>query len=336
MKNVVFLTHTNNGGKFRVLPFIPFLERNGINVTVMEVPGRPVARLKMLWNMPDCDVIVIQKKLLGVPDLSIVRRRAKRIVYDFDDAVMYRSSRHIRQNSWQRMRRFARMIKSVDGVIAGNSYLGEQAARFISRDRIFIMPTVVDMTEYATKDYTKDSDDFVVGWIGSASTLHYLSDIAPAIKAAARKIKNLKLKIVCNKFVTVKGVTVIKKRWRIQDVSSDLTSFDVGVMPIPDDPWTRGKCGFKLIQYMAAGVPGIASPTGVNREIVIPGENGFWAENLDDWEHRIVELAENKELRRAMGQAGRRRVEERFSLQVRSSRYLEILETVEKTSRGGL
>jgi glycosyltransferase involved in cell wall biosynthesis len=333
MKKLVFLTHINSRRRFRVGEFIPFFERNGVSVKTLEVPNGPLARLKTFCALGDSDVIVIKRKLLNALDLSIIRRRAKRITYDFDDAVMYRSSSHKDQNSWDRMRRFASMIRSVDAVTAGNTYLAEQAARFISPDRIFIVPTIVDVTEYGIKDYAKESDDFVVGWIGSASTLHYLAAIAPAVRRAAHRVKNLKLKIVCNTFIDIDGVTVIKKPWRAQDVSEDLKSFDVGIMPIPDDPWTRGKCGFKVVQYLAAGVAAIASPVGVNRDLVIPGETGLLADNFDDWEKRLIELAENKELRMRMGRAGRRLIEEHFSLQTMAPRYLKILETVEKMNR---
>lgn len=336
MKSLAFLKHSNDGGKFRTKPFIPFLRKEGIRVDEIEIPRSPLSRLKVYWALKDYDVVVIEKKMLNVLDLSLVRRQAKKIIYDFDDAIMYRSSRHRNQDSPHRMNRFRAMIKSADAVIAGNSYLAEHAAHFISPDRVFVIPTIVDVAEYGIKDYTKDSTEFIVGWIGSASTIHYLAAIIPAIKAASKRVKNLKLKIVCNRFFNARGLTVVKKPWRAQDVESDLMTFDVGVMPIPDDPWTRGKCGFKLIQYLAAGVPAIASPTGINRDIVIPGKTGFWAENLGDWENYIVELAENGKVRKTMGQAGRRHVEERFSLQTVSRRYIEILERIERMHNGSV
>jgi glycosyltransferase involved in cell wall biosynthesis len=333
MNKLAFLMHKNFEGRFRVKEFIPFFEKNGVRVSLLRVPNRPLERLKIFRALQPFDVVIIQRKLLTPLDLFFVRRYANRIIFDFDDAIMYRSSRHKYQVSHQRMGRFAHMMKSVDAVTAGNTYLAEQAARFIDPDRIFIVPTVVDVTEYALKDYERDSDGFVVGWIGSSSTLHYLNSIAPAIQKAAQRIKNLKLKIVCDRFIDIDGVDVIKKPWRPQDVSHDLTSFDVGVMPISDDPWTRGKCGFKIVQYLAAGVPAIASPVGINRDLVVPGQTGFWAEGMDDWEERFVQLAGDKKLRIKMGRAGRRLVEERYSLQETAPRYFEILKTVQKMKR---
>ncbi len=333
MNKLAFLMHKNFEGRFRVKEFIPFFENKGVRVSLLRVPNGPVERLKIFRALQPFDVVIVQRKLLTALDLFLVRRYANRIVFDFDDAIMYRSSRHKDQSSRQRMRRFAHMMKSVDAVTAGNTYLAEQAARFIDLDRIFVVPTVVDVTEYAVKDYERDNDGFVVGWIGTSSTLHYLNSIAPALQKAARRIKNLKLKIVCDRFLDIEGVDVIKKPWRPQEVSHDLTSFDVGVMPISDDPWTRGKCGLKIVQYLAAGVPAIASPVGINRDLVVPGETGLWAEGLDDWEERFVQLAGDKKLRMKMGRAGRRLVEERFSLQETAPRYLEILKTVQKMKR---
>jgi glycosyltransferase involved in cell wall biosynthesis len=333
MKSLAFLMHKNFEGRFRVKEFIPFFEQNGVSVRLVRVPEGPAARVRTLWSLRDFDVVVIQRKLLTPFDLFLVRRWTKRVIFDFDDAIMYRSSRHKNQSSRQRMKRFANMIRSVDAVTAGNSYLAEQAARFIDRDRIFIVPTVVDVTEYGVKDYTHDSNEFIVGWIGSSSTLHYLASIAPALQKAAGRLDNLRLKIVCDRFIDIDGVQVIKKPWRPEDVSEDLTSFDVGVMPISDDPWTRGKCGLKVVQYLAAGVPAIASPVGINRDLVVPGETGLWAETLDDWEERFITLARDKDLRVKMGRAGRRLVEERFSLQETAPRYLEILRMVQKMKR---
>ena len=333
MKRLAFLMHKGFEGRFRVKEFIPFFEKSGVGVTLLRVPDGPLARLKTFWSLAEFDVVIVQRRLLTVLDLAIVRRYAERIVFDFDDAIMYRSSRHGDQNSRQRMRRFSNMMESVDAVTAGNSYLADQAARFAPRDRIFIVPTIVDVTEYGVKDYSQTSDDFVVGWIGTGTNLGYLESIGSALRGASRRVKNLKLKIVCDRFIDVDGVEVIKKPWRPEDVSDDLMSFDVGVMPIPDDPFTRGKCGLKVVQYLAAGVPALVSPVGINRDLVIPGQTGLWAEGDGDWEKRIVQLAKDRQVRMNMGLAGRRLVEEKFSLQKIAPRYLDILKRVEKLER---
>jgi glycosyltransferase involved in cell wall biosynthesis len=333
MKRLAFLMHKGFEGRFRVKEFIPFFERNGVSVDLLRVPDGPFARLSTFRALAGFDVVIIQRKLLTMLDLAVVRRCAKRIVFDYDDAIMYRSSRHKSQQSRQRMGRFANMVRTADAVTAGNSYLAEQAARFVSTDRIFVVPTIVDAAEYGVKDYSRASRDFVVGWIGTGRNLDYLSAIAPALARASRRVENLKLKIVCDRFIDPAGVEVIKKPWRPEDVSEDLMSFDVGVMPIPDDPWTRGKCGLKVVQYLAAGVPALVSPVGINRDLVIPGRTGLWAEGSDDWEEMIVRLAQDRRARMEMGLNGRRLVEEEFSLAVTAPRYLDILRGVEGSQR---
>ncbi len=335
MNRLAFLMHENFEGRFRVKEFIPYFEEKGVRVDLLRVHAGPMERLKTFKALKPFQVVILQRKMLTALDLFFVRRYANRLIFDFDDAIMYRSSRHKNFNSHQRMRRFSALMRSVDAVTAGNAYLAEQAARFIDRDRIFIVPTIVDVTEYMVKDYEGDSDGFTIGWIGTSSTLHYLAAIAPAIRKAAQRVGNLRLKIVCDRFIDIDGVQVIKKPWRPQEVSEDLRSFDVGVMPISDDPWTRGKCGLKIVQYLAAGVPAIASPVGANRDLVIPGKTGLWAETLDDWEERFVELAGDRELRMKMGRAGRRLVEDHYSLQKTAPRYLEILQKVQEMKRSG-
>jgi hypothetical protein len=333
MKKLAFLMHKGFEGRFRVKEFIPFFEAAGVEVKLLRVPAGFLARLRIFRRLAEFDVVIIQRKLLTSLDLLFVKRYARRIVFDFDDAIMFRSSRHKDQGSGQRMRRFAAMMKTVDAAIAGNSYLADQAARYISRDRIFIVPTVVDVTEYGVKDYSRTDEKFVVGWIGTSTNLQYVEQIVPALEMAGRRVKNLALKIVCDRFIDIDGVEVIKKPWRPDDVSEDLMSFDVGIMPISDDSFTRGKCGLKVVQYFAAGVPAVVSPVGINRDLVIPGQTGLWAEGIDEWAEQLEKLAANRELCRKMGLAGRRLVEEKFSLETTAPRYLDILRSVQKRRR---
>ena len=234
------------------------------------------------------------------------------------------------------------MVRTADGVIAGNSYLAEQAARWTSREKIHIIPTVVDTDEYDVKDHQaskkdKGEGDFIVGWIGTGGNLPYLRSIAPAVARVAEKHGGVSLKIVCDEFFEMEGLPVIKKIWRPEDVSRDLMSFDVGVMPIFDDHWTRGKCGLKVVQYLASGVPAIVSPVGVNRDLVAPGETGLWASDPDEWERAIDTLVLDKrrggDRAREMGLSGRRCVEERFSLKTQAPRYLAILSQIADAPR---
>ncbi|MCP4367206.1 MAG: glycosyltransferase family 4 protein, partial [Deltaproteobacteria bacterium] len=215
-----------------------------------------------------------------------------------------------------------------DGVIAGNTYLKNEASKFISPEKIYIIPTIVDLKEYSIKNYDTKKKDFIIGWIGTSGNLHYLKSIAPALERLNNKYKNIKLKIVCDGFFNLNAVEVIKKTWKPEEVEEDLKSFDVGVMPIKDDLWTRGKCGLKVVQYLAAGVPAVVSPVGLNRDLAIPGKTGLWADDIDDWTDKISELIDHPKKRMKMGLAGRKLVEEKYSLQAQAPRYLTILKKI--------
>ncbi len=331
MKRLAFLMHKGFEGRFRVKEFIPYFEENGVEVSLVRVPGSLIKRLSAFRRLRDFDVVIIQRKLLTALDLFFVRRYARRTVFDFDDAIMYRSSRHKSQRSRGRMRKFRNMMKSVDAVFAGNSYLAGLAERFTPPDRIHIFPTVVDLDEYGVKEYKvrggkgKKGDGFIVGWIGTSTNLHYLKAIGPALEEFAKKHKGVRLKIVCDSFLDLNGVEVIKKEWRPEDVEADLKSFDVGIMPLTDDIWAKGKCGFKVVQYLATGVPAVAAPVGINSDLVVDGDTGFKAENHDEWVRGLSKLYEERGLIEKMGLSGRRLVEKEFSLQAVAPRYLDVL-----------
>jgi glycosyltransferase involved in cell wall biosynthesis len=328
MKRLAFLMHKGFEGRFRVKEFIPYFEENGVQVSLVRVPGGLFERLATLRSLSDFDVVIIQRKLLTALDLFFVKRYAKKTVFDFDDAIMYRSSRHRSQRSRGRMRKFKNMMRSVDAVFAGNSYLAGLAAKFTAPERIHIFPTVVDLDEYGVKDYGgkvgKDRG-FTVGWIGTSTNLHYLKAIGPALEEFAKKHEGVRLKIVCDEFLDLNGIEVIKKEWRPEDVEDDLKSFDVGIMPLTDDIWARGKCGFKVVQYLATGVPAVAAPVGINADLVIDGDTGFKAEDHDGWVRGLSRLYEERGLLEKMGLSGRRLVEKDFSLQGTAPRYLDVL-----------
>jgi len=328
MKQIAFLMHKSFQGRFRVKEFIPFFKKHGIKVELVRVSENILSRYRNFRRLSDFDMVIVQRKLLSPIDLFFVRHFAKKMVFDFDDSIMYRSSRHDNHHSWSKMNKFKSMMRTVDGVIAGNTYLKHEASRFISPEEIYVMPTIVDLEEYSVKNYGRKNKDFIIGWIGTSGNLHYLKSIAHALEKLNDKYKNIKLKIVCDDFFDLNNIEVIKKIWRPEDVEEDLKSFDVGVMPIKDDLWTRGKCGLKVVQYLAAGVPAVVSPVGLNRDLAIPGKTGLWADDIDDWTDKISELIDNRKKRMNMGLAGRKLVEEKYSLQAQAPRYLAILRKI--------
>jgi len=328
MKQIAFLMHKSFQGRFRVKEFIPFFKKHGVNVELIRVSKNILSRYMNFKRLSDFDIVIVQRKLLTPIDLFLARHFAKKMVFDFDDSIMYRSSRHTNHHSWSKMNKFKTMMLKVDGVIAGNTYLKNEASKFISPKKIYIIPTIVDLKEYSIKTYDIKKKDFIIGWIGTSGNLHYLKTIAPALERLNNKYKNIKLKIVCDGFFDLNTIKVIEKTWKPEDVEEDLKSFDVGVMPIKDDLWTRGKCGLKVVQYLAAGVPAVVSPVGLNRDLAIPDKTGLWAVNIDDWADKISELIEDPDKRMKMGLAGRKLVEEKYSLQAQAPKYLAILRKI--------
>jgi len=328
MKQIAFLMHKSFQGRFRVKEFIPFFKKHGVKVELVRVSKNILSRYRNYKRLSAFDLVIVQRRLLSPIDLLLVRRFSKKMLFDFDDSIMYRSSRHGNHHSWSKMNKFKGMLRTVDAIIAGNTYLKNEASKFISPEKIYVIPTIVDLKEYSIKNYDAAKKDFIIGWIGTSGNLHYLESIAPALKKLSNKYKNIKLKIVCDRFFDLNSIEVIKKIWRPEDVEEDLKSFDVGVMPIDDDLWTRGKCGLKIVQYFAAGIPAVVSPVGLNRDLAIPGKTGFWADGIDEWTDKVSELVDHPGKRMKMGLAGRKLVEIKYSLQAQAPRYLAILRKI--------
>lgn len=300
--------------RYRVLQFLPYLEGAGVRCETIPLSKRFRNWFSLYRRLRGADCVFIQKKLFSPLELLLVRRAARRLVYDFDDAVMYKdgpaaSFRHARQR-----RRFAAMVRQSDLIIAGNRYLWEEALQY--GRPVELIPTTIDTNRYLVRPMPElIRGDLVLGWIGSRGTLKYLEQIAPALERLGRQFPRVRLKIVADGFFDLDQMKVIKKTWSGEEEISDLHSFDIGLMPLSDDPWTRGKCGFKLLQCMAVGLPVVCSPVGANREIVAQGSEGFWAASDEEWESRLRDLIENPPLRQEMGRNARKKVESHYSLQ---------------------
>jgi glycosyltransferase involved in cell wall biosynthesis len=207
-------------------------------------------------------------------------------------------------------------------VIVGNKYLAERA-RKAGAKRIEYLPLVVDLENYYAEPHKEDSV-FTIGWIGSPTTAPYLYEVHPALKELC-KGGRARLVLVGSGRIQLDGVQTEILPWSEQTEVADIQGFDVGIMPVPDDPWTRGKCGFKLIQYMACSLPVVASPVGVNAEIVEDSVSGFLATTMSEWVDALGTLRKNRSLRVRMGKAGRRAVEAKYCLQVTAPRLVSLL-----------
>ncbi|HOP85324.1 MAG TPA: glycosyltransferase family 4 protein [Syntrophorhabdaceae bacterium] len=304
MKKAVFLTHANPQG-YRIQQYFPFLEKKGFNV---ELITTKTGFIKMIPFIKNADVVYIQRLLFEPIKLSLIRRISKRLVYDFDDAVMYGP----KGESPTRMKKFKNMVTKADAVLCGNRFLLNEAIRYKEKN-VFYCPTVVDLEEYPVKEH-KDNMHVVIGWIGSKSTVKYFSTMEDVFLRAKEKIPHIRYKIIAD-YAPETKIDYIFEKWDKKKEKEGLLSFDIGIMPLWNDIWSRGKCGLKLIQYMAAGLPTISHPVGAVLEIIEDGLNGFIREDSDEWMEAILTLTKDVSLRKKMGSTARKTVQEKYSLQ---------------------
>jgi glycosyltransferase involved in cell wall biosynthesis len=235
------------------------------------------------------------------------------VVADYDDAVFHRYDSH----RSAMVRRFLggkieRIMRRADTVTAGNAYLASRA-RSAGARRVVELPTVVDLDRYQPPAIQAETGEIVIGWIGSPATAHYLQPLATVLSELATR-RDIRCVAIGARPDQVEGTPFEPWPWSEAGEVEMLHRFDIGIMPLPDAPWERGKCGYKLIQYMACGLPVVASPVGVNRDIVASGINGELAETGEEWTQALERLASDPGLRRRMGAAGRQRARETYSI----------------------
>jgi glycosyltransferase involved in cell wall biosynthesis len=228
------------------------------------------------------------------------------------------------------MRRFVATVRACDVVLAGNSYLRARAARWVDRHGVHVLPTCVDVGRYPLAEPVLASDGVQLVWIGSSSTLRGLQATAPLLEEVGRRVPGLRLKVICDRFLELKRLPVVRCPWVEETEAAELAGADVGISWVPDDQWSRGKCGLKVLQYMAAGLPVVANPVGVHVEMVRHGDNGFLAETPAQWAEAVGRLARDPALRRRLGRAGRRRVESDYSVTAGAARWLNVLEGLDR------
>jgi glycosyltransferase involved in cell wall biosynthesis len=297
-----------------------------VEATLSLYPRTLKENIQFFKGLSQYDIIFLQRKRFNQPRLGLLRKRARWIVYDFDDAVMYRNSKAKDPISRTRRRRFVQMIQASDFVIAGNEFLKKEVLPYNSN--VEIIPTSIDLSRYTLKEEYHQEGPITIGWLGSSSTLKYLEPLLPIFDKIYQKGQKIQLKIVCDQFLDAPNLPIIKKRWSFEEEERDLKSFDIGLMPLVDDPWSWGKCGLKIIQYQGVGVPVVCTPVGINRDLVEDGVNGFWAKTPEEWEEKLCILIENHLLREQMGREGRKKVLEGYSVQASAPRLLFILKQV--------
>ena len=291
------------------------------------VMGRGV--LRRLWEVRAAsryDIVVVQREAtqLGTAafEAAVARSQAK-LVFDFDDAIwLPDASPANRRFAWlKRPAKVPKIISYADLVFAGNAYLADYARRF--NEKVRIVPTTIDTERYIKCPVTKDASRICVGWTGSVTTIKHLELALPVLRRIRDRFGDrVYFKVIGDPAYRNDELGIRGMQWRADTEVDDLSEMDIGIMPLPDEPWARGKCGLKGLQYMALEIPTIMAPVGVNEDIIEDGENGFLATTADEWVQKLSRLIESAELRSEVGAAARRTVEERYSVESQKPTYL--------------
>lgn len=318
--------------RYRLFQFLPRLAAEGVAYS-LHLPPDPLpkglARLAWAWQerreidrlTRTARMLFIQKRLFS-PHWIDDWAACHPVLFDFDDAIFTtpRGNRaYIAQKRVEQ--RLHHVLSIAYTVIAGNHYLSDYAAQF-SR-HVVTLPTVLDASRYPAKLHGP-TESLVIGWIGHSVNHPYLAALGEVLKDVGRRFP-LRLLVVSDRDFVMPDVKVENRRWSAASEIEDILRMDIGIMPMPDDPWTRGKCGFKAIQYMAAGIPVVCAAVGANHEIVRDGIDGFGANTPLQWRERLAELCSSVELRQQMGMAARQRAQSSYSIDAVYPQWRSIL-----------
>jgi len=314
--------------RYRVEAFRAALAERG-----WELERLPLARgargfLGQLRQISRADAVVLQRFLLPWWRIQLIRRAAKKLIFELDDALFLRINTSKKPPySARRRRRFRWTVRLADLCSVGNSFLGQEAA--LERGdaaQIRVVPTCVDHARYPLAKHQRAGSDVQMVWVGSGSTMQSLYDAYPGMLNAATRLPGLTLKVICDVFPDLAGVHILPVRWSSQTEAEEIAAADIGIAWHPDHPWCLGKCGLKVLQFMAAGLPVIANPIGVHSDLVVHGETGFIAETPEEWGDAIAALAQSPDLRRRMGAAARARLVQHYSVERWGPRFAAMID----------
>jgi len=351
-KKVLFIANhrlgRSPGQRFRFEQYLDFLKQNGYEWTLSNIISEEddnmlyqkgnyfkkakLARKAWKRRMNDVnradeyDIVFIFREALLTGSSKFEKAFAKskaKVIFDFDDAIWLPNVSQ-GNKSLQKLKKPQKtndILKHVDMVFAGNEYLADYAKKYVTN--VKVIPTTID-TEYHKNDISASKDRICIGWTGTQTTMKYLY----LVEDALRKLKSeygdkLCIKIISDTPWEVKDLEIINVAWQRSDEIDQLQEIDIGLMPLLDDEWSKGKCGFKALQYMAMQAVPVVSPVGVNKEIVHDTINGFWADNSEDWYRKLSLLIEDQALRLKMGEKARQSVKETYSVEANKGLYLK-------------
>jgi glycosyltransferase involved in cell wall biosynthesis len=287
-------------------------------------------RFRESFIQKPADIVFVQREcfMLGTAFFEKRFSQWSKLIFDFDDSIWM-------QNVSEGNRLFAflkdagktrKIIAFADLVFAGNDYLAQYARKY--NQKVYIVPTTIDTDVYQLIDYIAEGP-VRIGWSGSFTTIQHFQTAIPALSRIKNKYEDrVQFIVIGDKNYSNEELGIKGQAWNLETELTDLRKIDIGIMPLPDDEWAKGKCGLKGLQYMALGIPTIMSPVGVNNEIIQDGENGFLVSSQLEWVDKLSLLIESVELRRKLGSNGRRTVEEKYSVKANAPLYLELFNSL--------
>jgi glycosyltransferase involved in cell wall biosynthesis len=336
--------HLGSSSRYRFYQYLPYLRSQDFDLTVsplldnkyimdMNIGKRNSAnivflylqRLRRLLIDRNYDLLWIEKELLPYIPAWLESILTPNIPYvvDYDDAQFHGYDTGSNLKKFFLAQKIDKVMANAALVVAGNQYIAARAGTAGAK-RIEVIPTVIDLDRYSSKSFTTNDQPFNIGWIGAPNNNRYLKSIQSVFENLAQKY-NSRVTLVGSGNIALGNIDLTVKDWFENSEVEDIKAFDVGIMPLHNTPWERGKCGIKLIQYMACGLPVVGTPIGVNQEIIQHGVNGFCADTLDEWTTYLSRLAEDPQLRSVMGTKGRLMVESSYCLQVTAPKMARLL-----------
>lgn len=290
-------------------------------------------RWMILFKVQRYDYIFIHREAspIGPPifEWIIGKLLKKKIIYDFDDAIWMTDN--INEPPIQRILKWRVKVASICAwsyrVSCGNAYLCDYARQFCQR--VVFNPTTIDTENWHNRslyEVRKPHKEVIIGWTGSHSTVKYLKIIEPVLQQIESEHSQVRFVFIADKKPDLNLKTSVFIPWKHDTEIEDLLTFDIGLMPLPDDEWSKGKCGFKVLQYMSLGIPSVASPVGVNPDIIIQGVDGYLANSLDEWLTALRLLIADADLRERVGAQGKDKVRNHYSVSSNSSNFLSLFD----------
>jgi len=351
MNKVLIITnHRKNrspGQRFRFEQYISYLEKHNYEFTFSYLlnekddkyfykQGGIILKIKILitsffkrlietMEYDNYDIIFVYREAFFTGSTFFEKRIAKskaKFIFDFDDAIwLHDVSEGNRKWGWlKNPDKIKKIISLAYLIFAGNKYLANYSSKY--NDNVKLIPTTID-TSYHLPKINKNKK-VCIGWTGSSTTLKYFEDFIPLLVQIKNKYKNkVCFKVIVDEQKYYESLNLNTTQWSLKGEIEDLNQIDIGIMPLPDDKWAKGKCGFKGLQYMALEIPAVMSPVGVNVNIIENGINGFLPKNNNEWIDILSQLIEDDNLRKKIGENGRKTVKDKYSVESQKNIYLE-------------